>query len=1449
MVTSWPREVTDVTPLLCHRHLGRVRSSRHIRDSTPCPPLQSTCFKKQFNVYEWIVSRLTPDLHYCLVNERSGRCPALEEWGVCPVPANRCLSDEECGGREKCCATACGPACVKSLFTGCEQVQMEATRQARALGPDGTAVRIPRCNSLGDFDEVQCNAKGSLCWCVDKAGFELEGTRVSERALVNCSNPRNCGGAQCRMLCPHGFALQEDGCPKCECRDPCSEVKCLGSMRCEVEDVACASQPCPPVPKCKRGRSLENICPTGSPLTITDSDRPFLCGTAPGRPNCPPLFSCFVQSGHDYGVCCPSSFELQKPGSCPAKSATDECGMSCEHDLECSSMQKCCTTDNCGKHCTQPQNVTVCLQQKMLAELLVMNEKEGKGYVPQCSALTGEFEPRQCSRNGLVCWCVDIKGNKQPGSMGPMKAVICPEERQMGRSASVCDTNLCAQMCEYGFKVDSQGCPTCECDDPCQGFQCGPEEQCVALRDDTCTDFLCPTLPVCRANPCKSGPLKDPLTGELVTCTETQTTCAAGHTCSQGFCCADDEDNGIIERQDAAVSKSGECPVEVMESCGDAIECETDEDCPGDMKCCLTEECGGVCAGPVSEERPPSMCEYLRDFPTKMEGTRDGMRLAIPTPSCHNNGSYEYTQCVEVDGRKECWCVDGYGTEIPDTRSAGAISVNCIALRQQLDCLDVSCRLGCDYGFVLDPQSRCPQCECRNPCEVANCEEGSECQIVEVNCQDDYCPPVPACLPKKSGQCPYLIPVRSGSCDFECKSDLNCNSTAKCCSNGCGTLCVEPVIMTACQHQRAILQHKAHEMGIPARQMYTPQCNNHDGSFELVQCHPQTRQCWCVDQSGEEVPGTRAPPDVQPSCKAPVECPLVNCSVNCEHGYQLDSQGCRTCSCKDPCKELSCREDGESCRLVEVTCVDQPCPPIPMCLPHRENPCQGGHPLLHPGSNDVVQCGPTETTCPSSHKCHLSPLGEYAVCCPKPRDVCFEKRDEGPCNTNKTTRWFFNTDNNRCEEFQYGGCAGNQNNFVSQQICNAVCPVLSQCERLREKNQKMSERYKKATFLPRCDSETGRWLPVQCLDHVGVCWCSDKDGEPIKGTLTRNEQPICNFRQARRRMHVDKTSFAMEELLKEVGLMEDPERKTRCQALRELMTATNSLYAVECDAHGRFAPTQCYPRDSEKFPECWCVDEAGNQLPNTTTFKKGAKICLPVPIEAVEVKLGFYNYHNKTTEKLLESELKSILQGLGAKLKNDLIEVEIMPDVIYVHFSIIGNNKVDAAYYLEEMVKSEKVYIKLGPYSPVIADITKSRFSQKLLEDTNNPMALADRVIALEHREVVSQSTISEVKPYQTAIIVLTAGSAFIICILILVIALYRRKMSSTGLDGSSLSRKSAELGDNFFQRTSPVYVVSLPPKEHDTESFPRIGLVGSQHTFESFKSHNMEDKTESGKV
>ncbi|KAJ9582850.1 hypothetical protein L9F63_022809 [Diploptera punctata] len=801
------------------------------------------------------------------------------------------------------------------------------------------------------------------------------------------------------------------------------------------------------------------------------------------------------------------------------------------------------------------------------------------------------------------------KGNKLPRSMGPGDTVKCLSYKPQGRSLSTssCDKNICAQVCEYGFKVDENGCPTCECDDPCVGFPCGPGEECVAVRDENCDGFLCHMYPQCQ--PFQLEQARPPTNAQ------------------------------------------------VRSSCGDVF---------GEKLLDLSYSCR---IPNISYSAPYginlkimfSVCEYLRDFSDKMEGTREGMRLALPPPKCHmGNGLYEATQC----DRGECWCVDSFGTEIPGTKTRGPTA--CEALREELGCLDLTCRLGCDYGFQLDRDTRCPLCECRNPCDGVTCSVGESCQMVEVNCEGEYCPPVPACLPNKPGQCPYLVPVGNGSCDYECRSDLNCNGSEKCCSNGCGTQCIAPVMLTACQHRRAILEHKAHETGIPASQMYLPQCREEDGSFEPVQCHPKSRQCWCVDNKGDELPGTRAPPDVQPSCAGniPSNCPAFRCAP-CPYGYQMDLSGCPTCTCKDLCAEISCYEEGEACRLVEVSCTDQPCPPVPMCLPRRENPCLTGHPLLEPGSTDMVQCGPNGSPCPSSHKCHLSPFGEYAVCCPKPRDVCFEPMDAGTCEDDEP-RWYFDSQNNTCSQFKFGGCSGNQNNFDSQETCNAVCPVLSQCERMREKNQKVSEKYKSTTFIPECNPETGEWEPIQCLKQVGVCWCVNRMGEPIKGTITRETAPKCSSRQARRRMHHE-PDFDIEELLKEVAtLTEEAPRKTRCQALQE------KLYAVNCDADGKFLPTQCFPR---KFTECWCVDEAGNQLPNTTTFKRGAKICLPTPVEAVEVRLGFLGSHIQISSDMLIAEVRKVLDKLGAKLRNNLIEAETRPDAFYVTLKLSETTK------------------------------------------------------------------------------------------------------------------------------------------------------------------------------
>lgn len=356
-------------------------------------------------------------------------------------------------------------------LTACQHLRRSEARRSKALN---TRVRAPRCDKRGQFETIQCsnNRRGEDCWCVDEYGVEIPGTRNATKANVQCKEPENCPASACRMFCPSGFSRDpKTGCTQCRCRDPCDGLTCPNGQSCQLVEVKCKTEPCPPVPTCKKARSLANFCPAGMPLAIEDGTnmRPFLCGLDPGKPQCPPLYQCMVEGGNDYGVCCPSALKFNKPGICPAPELENYspstgymCGTPCTHDLECRNMEKCCFTKGCQYNCQQPHNVTSCQQAKALSDILAINEREGRGYVPDCSGPNGMFSPRQCSRNGLVCWCVDPRtGNKIPGSMGAANMVNCEgwenmiSRSLMGRSFNQekCDTNICAAVCEYGFKV------------------------------------------------------------------------------------------------------------------------------------------------------------------------------------------------------------------------------------------------------------------------------------------------------------------------------------------------------------------------------------------------------------------------------------------------------------------------------------------------------------------------------------------------------------------------------------------------------------------------------------------------------------------------------------------------------------------------------------------------------------------------------------------------------------------------------------------------------------------------------------------------------------------------------------------------------------------------------------------------------------------------------------
>uniref|UniRef100_T1GZW6 Uncharacterized protein n=1 Tax=Megaselia scalaris TaxID=36166 RepID=T1GZW6_MEGSC len=124
-----------------------------------------------------------------------------------------------------------------------------------------------------------------------------------------------------------------------------------------------------------------------------------------------------------------------------------------------------------------------------------------------------------------------------------------------------------------------------------------------------------------------------------------------------------------------------------------------------------------------------------------------------------------------------------------------------------------------------------------------------------------------------------------------------------------------------------------------------------------------------------------------------------------------------TCECRNFCDDISC-STGEECQLINVECVDKPCPKMPICIPKRESVCPEGSPLKQ---GDIeVTCGPHNEfeVCPTTHSCQLNPVTHRGVCCTKTRDVCFEGLDKtcvakGDSEKN-STKWRFNPKVNKC---------------------------------------------------------------------------------------------------------------------------------------------------------------------------------------------------------------------------------------------------------------------------------------------------------------------------------------------------------------------------------------------------------------------------------------------------
>ncbi|KAM9352972.1 collagen alpha-6(VI) chain-like [Symphorus nematophorus] len=101
---------------------------------------------------------------------------------------------------------------------------------------------------------------------------------------------------------------------------------------------------------------------------------------------------------------------------------------------------------------------------------------------------------------------------------------------------------------------------------------------------------------------------------------------------------------------------------------------------------------------------------------------------------------------------------------------------------------------------------------------------------------------------------------------------------------------------------------------------------------------------------------------------------------------------------------------------------------IGACSPFWYGGC-GGNANRFKSENECFRtCG--------THNPNILPKPELSSFVPK--DACTLSQDQGGCQ-NYTMMWFFDTEQNECSRFWYGGCGGNGNRFKTQEDCENLC--------------------------------------------------------------------------------------------------------------------------------------------------------------------------------------------------------------------------------------------------------------------------------------------------------------------------------------------------------------------------------------------------------------------------
>ncbi len=429
--------------------------------------------------------------------------------------------------------------------------------------------------------------------------------------------------------------------------------------------------------------------------------------------------------------------------------------------------------------------------------------------------------------------------------------------------------------------------------------------------------------------------------------------------------------------------KAGVCPEvspdEIYECSSEfKPDCFADYNCDGDMKCCQ-DGCNSVCAGPVTVVEPKSA-----------DSPKPGLcpSVSIETVGVCAESCYDDYACP--DDQKCCSngcghsCMPAYDPgvhefgECPPMVETGTCPSECTV---DLDCgeLGICCYTGCGYAcaspIIVDPLPYIPGPICpllpefaTGPCADFcgfdyDCKEGEKCcsngcgyecmPYIEVLEPEPVGPVIP-----KLGECPIVEPSGFGICVQECDGDNGCSGLKKCCSNGCGNTCMDPIMPEVIPEPALPKLGECPIVEPSGFGICVQECDGDNGCSGMKKCCSNGCGNTCMDPVMPEVLPEPALPKLG-------ECPIVEPS-----GFGICVQECDDdsgCSGVKKCCSNGCGN----------TCMD---PIMPEVLNEPAVPKLGECPILEPsGLGICVQECDDDSGCSGVKKCCSNGCGNTCM--------------------------------------------------------------------------------------------------------------------------------------------------------------------------------------------------------------------------------------------------------------------------------------------------------------------------------------------------------------------------------------------------------------------------------------------------------------------------------------